>query len=743
MSDAITLLSPHGLIATKTVYPDRSEPAPPAAWHRGLVAPVTDLLTFVNALRTLAEQPNWYLVRGEPREGVELQNMRRTHVEPGATLIERPRRWVLLDLDKVMLDVKPADFAADPRKYAIQARDLLPPCFRTVTCWYQATGSAGVKPGARLRLGFWLDRPVSSGEWRQWTEGWDVEVDRSLFTPSQPHYTAAPVFKDGATDPVVGPRFGVLEGATEEVPVPVMVSDRPALDAAAAALTAAARRLAKTAEGERNIALNRIAFALGKRFHEDDLPAAKIEATLIQATAAWGQDIPDHHTTDTLARAVRDGRAKREQEHDGWRDSLMRDPAKDEVKATAANVSIYLEHHPAFAGKLAMEQGAAVWVSPPPWRTEAGVHTAADTTHAVEWFSTSAKLDVKPGWVDAGVHKGAALHQVNALTHWLETLPPWDRAARAETLFIRYLGAEDTAYTRAAARVWFLQARGRAHATLEQPYKADHTIVLQGPQGVGKSTVLAGLVPAPRYFLDHLPDLRDKDARLALARAWIVELAELTQRTADKDVFKAFLTSTVDSVRRPYGKDVVDVPRRCVFAASTNEDDFLTDPTGARRFLPISCPGSGLPAHQIGAMVAAERDQLWAEVMSWPEDELPILPADVAGAAQEAREAVRSKSAAEELLRDVLVKPASPMHMEWQAGDLTETRHVRSLTVQQAANLIDWKIQRTNDLKLVREALGCLGWKLWRGTGGRGTRKYRAPADWAYEGATSSAARPN
>ncbi len=739
MTDAITLLSPHGLIATKCVYPDRSEPPPQAKWNRGLVAPVSDLSTFASALVTLIDQPNWYLVRGEPKEGVELANMRRSHVEPDATLIEKPRRWVLLDLDKVMLELKPEDFAADPRRYAIAARAMLPPVFRTVACWYQATGSAGVKPGARLRLGFWLDRPVSSQEWRQWAASWDVEVDKSLFTASQPHYTAKPVFLEGAIDPVPQGRYGLLEGATEAVAVPLLVSDRPELDAAQAALTAAARRLAKTPEGERNTALNRTAFALGRRFHEDDLPSDKIASVLVKAMSAWGVDIPDHHTTDTLARAVRDGRARRETEHDGWRDRLMRDPKSDEVKATAANVSIYLEHHPAFAGKLAMEQGAALWVAPPPWRLEAGPHTEADTAHCIEWFSTGGKLDVRAGWVEAGVHKAAAGNQVNALTGWLGTLPDWDRAPRAETLFIRYLGAADTPYTRAATRVWLLQARGRAHATLENPYKADHTIVLQGAQGLGKSTIFSALVPSPRYFLDHLPDLRDKDARLALSRAWIVELAELTQRTADKDVFKAFLTSTIDSVRRPYGRDVIDVPRRCVFAATVNDGEFLTDTTGARRFLPITCKGAGVAPSQIGAMVAAERNQLWAEVMSWDANELPILPDGVQEEAERVREQGRVKGAAEELLLTHLAKPVSMLGMGpgWDAADLTAHRCVRRCTAGQAADLIGWSTTR---LREIREALKCIGWT--PNESGNVTR-YTAPSDWVYNTPESHAARPN
>lgn len=735
--DAITLLSPHGQIATKCVYPDRSEPPPMAKWNRALVAPVSDLLTFVNALRTLAAQPNWYLVRGEPKPDAELQNMRRAHIEPGATLIERPRHWVLLDLDKVMLEVKPADFATDPRKYAIAARELLPPCFRTVACWYQATGSAGIKPGVRLRLGFWCDRPVSSLEWREWSASWDVEVDKSLFTPSQPHYTASPVFLEGATDPVTGARCGVLEGASEVVAVPVMVTDKP--DTAQAALKAAARKISQTEEGERNIALNKTAYSLGRRFHEDDLPADKIVAAL--SMAADKAQIPDHEAQATILRAVRDGRAKREEEHEGWRDRLMRDDKG--TKSSAANVSIYLEHHPAFATKLAMEQGQALWVAPPPWRMDTGPHTQADTVHCVEWFSSQAQLDVKPAWVEAGVHKAAALNQVNTLTGWLSSLPMWDGTPRAETLFSRYLGAEDNAYTRAATRVWLIQARGRAHATLEKPYKADHTIVLQGAQGLGKSTVLSALAPSPRYFLDHLPDLRDKDARLVLARAWIVELAELTQRTADKDVFKAFLTSTVDSVRRPYGRDVVDTPRRCVFAATVNEDEFLSDSTGARRFLPIVCQGCGIGPSEIGPMVRAERDQLWAEVMTWPADELPILPADVAGLAEIARENARVQGAAEDLLHAALTRPAPPMIGGWDPGDLDGSRLVRAMSLHQAANLIGWSQNRTSDLRLVRDALLCIGWRLYRGTSGKGPRKFRPPAGWQYEIVEGYASRPN
>ena len=100
-------------------------------------------------------------------------------------------------------------FAAEPEDGVEHVLGLLPEPFAEASCWWQATGSAGIKPGIRCRLWFWLSRPVSDGEAKGWLAG--CPVDRSLFTPVALHYTAPPILAPGTPDPVVR-RSGVRRG---------------------------------------------------------------------------------------------------------------------------------------------------------------------------------------------------------------------------------------------------------------------------------------------------------------------------------------------------------------------------------------------------------------------------------------------------------------------------------------------------------------------------------------------------
>lgn len=138
--------------------------------------------------------------------------------------------------------------------------------------------------------------------------------------------------------------------------------------------------------------------------------------------------------------------------------------------------------------------------------------------------------------------------------------------------------------------------------------KVDSVLVLAGPQGTRKSTffrVLAG-----EWFSDTPMDLHSKDSYLQLREAWLYEWAELEpmNRARDADMAKAFISSSVDTYRVPYGRQLEAVPRTCVIVGSTNREDFLTDGTGNRRFWPVA-----ITEHLEVERLTEWRDQLWAE----------------------------------------------------------------------------------------------------------------------------------
>ncbi|MGQ0566728.1 MAG: VapE domain-containing protein [Gemmobacter sp.] len=185
-----------------------------------------------------------------------------------------------------------------------------------------------------------------------------------------------------------------------------------------------------------------------------------------------------------------------------------------------------------------------------------------------------------------------------------------DGKPRLNTWLIDHAGAEDTPYTRAVSRAFLLQMVARV---MQPGCKADHTLVLSGPQGQSKSTACRVLAGA-EYFSDTLPSITgDKtDAIRHLQGKWLIELAELApSRRSEAEDLKSFLSGMVDRVRLPYARLDESFPRQCVFVGTTNEDQFLRDATGGRRFWPVAVR----KAIDIEAL-AEERDQLFAEAVA-------------------------------------------------------------------------------------------------------------------------------
>lgn len=183
----------------------------------------------------------------------------------------------------------------------------------------------------------------------------------------------------------------------------------------------------------------------------------------------------------------------------------------------------------------------------------------------------------------------------------------WDNKERLSTWLTEYIGADDTPYVREVGRKFLIGAVARA---MKPGCKMDSMLVLEGPQGVGKSTAIRYLF-GERFFTDNLPDFHSKDAFQQLQGAWCIEVAELSAMTkADVKDVKQFLSRVEDKFRPPYGRAPIISPRRTVFAGSVNPEmggGYLRDPTGARRFWPVACGKVNLTS------LLRDRDQIWAE----------------------------------------------------------------------------------------------------------------------------------
>lgn len=192
--------------------------------------------------------------------------------------------------------------------------------------------------------------------------------------------------------------------------------------------------------------------------------------------------------------------------------------------------------------------------------------------------------------------------RIHPVRKYLEGLE-WDTRPRLDALFITHLGAEDTAYTRAVARKALVGAVARV---MQPGCKHDYTPVLVGPQGTGKSTLVRSL--GKYWFSDSLYDMGGKNAYEQLLGAWIIEFGELAAlNRSEVQTVKHFITKQSDHFRKAYGRDTHEYPRQCVFFGTTNEVEFLRDPTGARRFWPVEIKGHN--GHTLDV------DQIWAEAL--------------------------------------------------------------------------------------------------------------------------------
>ncbi len=189
---------------------------------------------------------------------------------------------------------------------------------------------------------------------------------------------------------------------------------------------------------------------------------------------------------------------------------------------------------------------------------------------------------------------------------WLNGLY-WDTVPRLDLFLARYLKAEDTPLHRKFSSALFIGACARV---FEPGCQLDTMLMLIGKQGVGKSNLCAALPPKRAWLGEAGFDIGNKDAFMALHGKWFYELAECDSlKRASDSAAKAFITCRVDRYRTPFARLAEDHPRETVFLATGNEEEVLSDPTGARRYWPVLVGEPDLAA------IARDREQLFAEAL--------------------------------------------------------------------------------------------------------------------------------
>jgi len=202
------------------------------------------------------------------------------------------------------------------------------------------------------------------------------------------------------------------------------------------------------------------------------------------------------------------------------------------------------------------------------------------------------------------IESSLALNRYDSLCEELDKLS-WDGVKRIDTWLVDYCGVEDSAYARELSRFTLLGAAKRAYKPgCEYPY----VLILKGNQGIGKTALVKVLASNPTFYDIMHPDL-DKTL-IKMQGKWLMEMGELqTLSKRDIDSIKSFVTETSDNFRSPYDRCAVDHPRRTIFIGTTNNSEFLKDPTGERRFCPVTCKKIEL------GKLKANRDQLIAEAV--------------------------------------------------------------------------------------------------------------------------------
>jgi predicted P-loop ATPase len=398
--------------------------------------------------------------------------------------------------------------------------------------------------------------------------------------------------------------------------------------------------------------------------------------------------------------ALPEAEAAQPQDDGSWR-SLLTVNGQGAPEKTMRNYRTVLEHDPRLAGKIRQNlfSGRVEVDGELPWARPSGAVSFTDEDAAQlrlylePFFGKVSKNDLFD--IVSAVAADNAFHPVrdylNALT--------WDGKPRLDRLLIDYLGAADTAYTRAVTRKALVAAVARV---MTPGCKYDTMLVTVGAQGRHKSTILAKLGGA--WFSDSLVSFGDKESMETIQGKWLNEIAEMqAMQRSDVNAVKMFLSKTSDYYRAAYGRYAQERPRQCVFFGTTNSRECLTDATGNRRFWPVDIDVIERRKN-VFEHLDGERDQIWAEAVAyWRLGETLHLPPELDAEAMLAQEAHRVYNPKEGLIAGFLEEDIPE---DWSKWDGRQREAWRSGGVKYEGKTV--KRSRVCVLEIWCEALGKL-----------------------------------
>lgn len=341
-----------------------------------------------------------------------------------------------------------------------------------------------------------------------------------------------------------------------------------------------------------------------------------------------------------------------EEDPDAWKKKLEYEDKSLQLKNTLRNLTLILENDPKLRGIVFNQHLDGMEIKGDvPWKHPSKFWRDADDAQLISYVDENYGTFSQRNY-DIAVAKVTDDRSYHPIREFLQALPEWDKVERVDTLLIDYLGAADNKYVRAVTRKTLCAAACRV---LNPGCKFDTMLVLNGSQGIGKSTLIAKL--GGEWFSDSLSlnDTKDKTAAEKLQGYWILEIGELAGlRKAEVETLRSFLSRQNDIYRASFGKRTTPHPRQCVFFGTTNaESGYLRDTTGNRRFWPVKTLGGG--SKRSWDVTQEEVLQIWAEVMHYVKagEKLYLDPEVEALAKAEQREAMESDER-EGLVREYL-----------------------------------------------------------------------------------------
>ncbi len=341
-----------------------------------------------------------------------------------------------------------------------------------------------------------------------------------------------------------------------------------------------------------------------------------------------------------------------EEDPDAWKKKLEYEDKSLQLKNTLRNLTLILENDPNLRDIVFNQHLDGMEIKGDvPWKHPSKFWRDADDAQLISYVDENYGTFSQRNY-DIAVAKVTDDRSYHPIREFLQALPEWDKVERVDTLLIDYLGAADNKYVRAVTRKTLCAAACRV---LNPGCKFDTMLVLNGSQGIGKSTLIAKL--GGEWFSDSLSlnDTKDKTAAEKLQGYWILEIGELAGlRKAEVETLRSFLSRQNDIYRASFGKRTTPHPRQCVFFGTTNaESGYLRDTTGNRRFWPVKTLGGG--SKRSWDVTQEDVQQIWAEVMHYVKagEKLYLDPEVEALAKAEQREAMESDER-EGLVREYL-----------------------------------------------------------------------------------------